>query len=142
MDTLTAIHSRRAVKHFDPDHRMTEEEIRTLMHAAVQSPTAFNMQNWRFVLVTDPALRQRIRAASDSDRRVVGSAAGAVGPSRVGGQVDFVNSFTSRTGATESAFSLYSCEAGGDGGGLPVGRCGGGRASNELALVILVVTGA
>jgi nitroreductase len=28
------------------------------------SPTAFNIQNWRFVVVTDPALRKDIRAVS------------------------------------------------------------------------------
>ena len=28
------------------------------------SPTAFNIQNWRFVIVTDKALRQKIRAVS------------------------------------------------------------------------------
>ncbi|MDX2206654.1 MAG: nitroreductase family protein [Gemmatimonadales bacterium] len=70
MDTLTAIRSRRAVKHFDPNHRMTDEEIQTLMDAAVQSPTAFNMQNWRFVLVTDTVLRQNIRAAASDQAQV------------------------------------------------------------------------
>lgn len=61
MDTLTAIKARRAVKHYDPEHRLTEEEERTLLDAAMQSPTAFNIQHWRFVLVKDPALRQQIR---------------------------------------------------------------------------------
>ena len=43
---------------------MTEEEIAKLMSLAMLSPTAFNIQNWRFVLVTDPALRQEVRKAS------------------------------------------------------------------------------
>lgn len=61
METLTAIRERRAIKHYDPDHQMTEEEIRQLMELALQSPTAFNIQHWRFVLVRDRALRQQIR---------------------------------------------------------------------------------
>ncbi|MEM7454308.1 MAG: nitroreductase family protein [Planctomycetota bacterium] len=61
MDTFTAINTRRAVKHFDPDHEMTPDEINQLMTAAIQSPTSFNMQNWRFVLVQDRDLRQKIR---------------------------------------------------------------------------------
>ena len=61
MDTITAIETRRAVKGFDPDHRMTEEEIERLLKLAILSPTAFNIQNWRFVLVRDAALREKIR---------------------------------------------------------------------------------
>jgi nitroreductase len=34
------------------------------MAAAIQSPTSYNIQNWRFVLVTDPELRKQLRAAS------------------------------------------------------------------------------
>ena len=61
MDTITAIETRRAVKGFDPDHRMTEEEIERLLKLAILSPTAFNIQNWRFVLVRDETLREKIR---------------------------------------------------------------------------------
>ncbi len=61
MRTVDAIRSRRAVKHFDADHDMTEEEVNELLSLAVLSPTAFNIQNWRFVVVTDPALRKQIR---------------------------------------------------------------------------------
>ncbi len=62
MDTMTAIESRRSVKQFDPNHRLTEQEIESLLSLAMQSPTAFNIQHWRFVLVQDPQLRQKIRA--------------------------------------------------------------------------------
>lgn len=61
---MTAVEARRAVKQFDPDHKMTEEEIRKLMSLVVLSPTAFNIQHWRFVLVRDRGLRENIRAAS------------------------------------------------------------------------------
>ncbi len=61
MRTVDAIRSRRAVKHFDESHRMTEEDVKELLSLAVLSPTAFNIQNWRFVVVTDPELRKQIR---------------------------------------------------------------------------------
>lgn len=64
MDTLQAIEARRAIKHFDPDHRMSDAEIDRLMSLAILSPTAFNIQNWRFVLVRDPELRKQIRAVA------------------------------------------------------------------------------
>lgn len=61
MDTITAIESRRAVKHFDPAHQMTEAEENRLLSLAILSPTAFNIQNWRPVVVKDKALRAQIR---------------------------------------------------------------------------------
>lgn len=64
MDVRTAIESRRAIKEFDAGHAMTDPEINALMSLALLSPTAFNIQHWRFVLVRDPELRQAIRAVS------------------------------------------------------------------------------
>lgn len=59
-----AVEQRRAVKHFDPEHRMSEEAVRTLLGKALLSPTAFNIQHWRIVRVEDPELRKQIRAVA------------------------------------------------------------------------------
>jgi len=64
MDVVDAIRLRRAVKHFDATHRMEQSEIDSLLKLTMLSPTAFNLQNWRFVVVSDDALRQEIRTAS------------------------------------------------------------------------------
>lgn len=61
MNVLEAIEARRAVKHFDPEHTMPDAERERLLSAAMLSPTAFNIQNWRFVVVDDPELRWQIR---------------------------------------------------------------------------------
>lgn len=61
---LDTIYARRSVKAYDPAHRISDAEIRTLIEAAMQSPTSFNIQHWRFVLVRDPALRKEIRAVA------------------------------------------------------------------------------
>ncbi|MDP1659755.1 MAG: nitroreductase family protein [Methylotenera sp.] len=70
MNVSQAIAERRSVKAFDPQHKMTEQEISKLMSLAMLSPTAFNIQNWRFVLVTDPVLRHQIRAVSWNQAQV------------------------------------------------------------------------
>ncbi len=64
MNVGQAIETRRSVKAYDPDHRMTEAEIEKLIAGAMLSPTAFNIQNWRFVLVGNPELRKQIRAVA------------------------------------------------------------------------------
>jgi len=70
MNVSQAILERRSVKAYDPQYKMTEEEVAKLMSLAMLSPTAFNIQNWRFVVVTDPALRKEIRAVSWNQAQV------------------------------------------------------------------------
>ncbi len=64
MDIIEAIKSRRAVKHFDPNHFLTKDEEVQLLSLAQLSPTAFNIQNWRLLIVKDPSIRQKIREVS------------------------------------------------------------------------------
>lgn len=62
MKTEEAIITRRSIKHFDPAHKLTEEEKNKLLSLAILSPTAFNIQNWRYVVVSDRELRKKIRS--------------------------------------------------------------------------------
>jgi len=64
MNTIEAIKARRAIKHYDPNHKMSAAEERALLELALLSPTAFNIQNWRFVVVRDPEIRKQIRAVA------------------------------------------------------------------------------
>lgn len=64
MTALEAIETRRSVKHFDPSHRMSAEETARLLGLAKLAPSSFNMQNYRFVVVSDPELRKQIRAVA------------------------------------------------------------------------------
>ena len=68
MNTFDAIKKRRAIKAFDPEHRLTAEEERKLLEATVLAPTSFNIQHWRFVVVRDPKLRAKIRKEFGNDQ--------------------------------------------------------------------------
>ena len=68
MDTIDAIYQRRAVKHFDPNHKITPEEEQKLLEAMIQAPTSFNIQHWRFVIVREPELRSKIRSELGNDQ--------------------------------------------------------------------------
>jgi nitroreductase len=70
MDTLSAIQERRSVKHYDTEHRMSDSEIQTLLEQVILSPTSFNIQNWRFVVVEDAEIRQKIREAAWNQTQV------------------------------------------------------------------------
>lgn len=64
MKTSEAIRTRRAVKHYDPEFQIPEADEKELMDLIRQSPTSFNLQNWRFVKLVDKELRQKIREAA------------------------------------------------------------------------------
>jgi nitroreductase len=70
MDAIEAIRQRRAVKHFDPNHRFSAEELKSLLDVAIQTPSSFNIQHWRIVNVTDPALRAQLREAAYDQAQV------------------------------------------------------------------------
>ena len=71
MDVKEAIRTRRSIKHYDPSHQMTEAEVQELMEHAILSPTAFNIQHWRFVRVQDKNKRQQIFEAAWGQAQVV-----------------------------------------------------------------------
>ena len=70
MDTFDAIYGRRAVKHFDPTHEITEGETQKLLEAAVQSPTSFNIQHWRFLVLKDKELRKQVRELGNDQAQI------------------------------------------------------------------------
>lgn len=68
MKTIDAVYKRRAIKHFDPTHKMSRAEEKRILEATIQSPTSFNIQHWRFVVLRDPELRAKIRTEFGNDQ--------------------------------------------------------------------------
>ena len=64
MNTLDAIRERRAVKHYLTDVKLSNDEIATIKNLAQQTPTSFNIQNWRIVDVKNPDIRAKIRTVA------------------------------------------------------------------------------
>jgi nitroreductase len=64
LNTFDAIINRRAIKKFDPNHKMTSDEIKFLMELAILSPTSYNQQNWRFITITNQKLKDEISKAA------------------------------------------------------------------------------
>lgn len=68
--TLEAIASRRSIKHYDPTFQIPVQDIERLLDAAQQTPSAFNIQHWRIVRITDRSLREQLRAAAWGQQQV------------------------------------------------------------------------
>ncbi|GHJ08209.1 oxidoreductase [Micromonospora humidisoli] len=59
---------RRSVRDFAPDP-IPEGVIEAAIRAASTAPSGANVQPWRFVVLTDPARKRRLRAAAEAEER-------------------------------------------------------------------------
>ncbi len=62
LDVPTAILQRRSIKNFKPDP-IAPELLRQLVELTVAAPSSFNIQDWRIIIVQDPAQRAALAAA-------------------------------------------------------------------------------
>ncbi|MFT7463868.1 MAG: nitroreductase, partial [Pseudohongiellaceae bacterium] len=63
MELEQALNERRSVKSYDPQHVISDAELRKLFEMVVRSPSSFNLQHWRFVLVRDAGRREKMQVA-------------------------------------------------------------------------------
>lgn len=75
LDVAASILKRRATKVFDTAYQMPRADLETILGLARRMPTAFNIQNWRFLVVTDPGLRQQIRKVAWDQPQVTDASA-------------------------------------------------------------------
>jgi len=70
--------ARRAVKDFDDNHVMPESDLKQILTAAHFTPTAFNIQNYRFVVIQDKDFRHSqefVDACWNQESKVAASSA-------------------------------------------------------------------
>ena len=60
--------TRRTVRDFAPDP-VPLDAVREAVRAAATAPSGANVQPWRFVVVTDPGVRRRIREGAEAEER-------------------------------------------------------------------------
>ncbi|WP_218082625.1 nitroreductase family protein [Anthocerotibacter panamensis] len=70
LDVPTAIHQRRSIKSFSSDP-IAPELLEQLLELTVAAPSSYNLQDWRIILVQDPAQKAALSAASWGQQMVV-----------------------------------------------------------------------
>lgn len=50
-DFSEVLHGRRTIKKYDPNYKISREEIIEMLEDAALAPSAFNLQPWRFVVI-------------------------------------------------------------------------------------------
>lgn len=65
-----AIASRVSVNRFQPDRSLDEKTIAELVSLATKAPSAWNMQNWRFIAVRSPQGKNRLKEAAFGQQKI------------------------------------------------------------------------
>jgi nitroreductase len=63
-EILDAFHFRHATKQFDPDQKIPEDDFRFILETGRLSPSSFGFEPWRFLIIQDPKLRDKIKNTS------------------------------------------------------------------------------
>ncbi len=62
--------ARRSVKRYDPEHELSDDVLKRLFELVVLSPSSFNLQHWRFVVVRDRSRKERLQQAAFNQPQV------------------------------------------------------------------------
>ncbi|MGK2848483.1 MAG: NAD(P)H-dependent oxidoreductase [Minisyncoccota bacterium] len=68
---VEAMQWRYATKQFDPEKKLSEEQLRILKEALRLAPSSFGLQPWHFVVVEDESVRQQLLTAGYGQAQIV-----------------------------------------------------------------------
>src|SRR3979411_1251061 len=71
---IEAIARQKPTTLYDASKNIPDDEIRELVRLATFSPTAFHLQNWRFIAVRSPKAKARLRAVAADQPKVTEAA--------------------------------------------------------------------
>lgn len=75
MDVLTTIQERRSINYFDPDKSIPDETLQELLTVANLSPSSFNLQPWKVIVVKDKERKKVLRRCAFDQPKVEEAAA-------------------------------------------------------------------
>lgn len=73
-NTLQQLNWRYATKQYDTSKKLTDEQRHLIMETMRLSPSSFGLQPWKFIHVTTPELRQKLREAAWGQSQVTDAA--------------------------------------------------------------------
>ncbi len=63
-DIIKNLEWRYATKEFDPAKKISDDDMHTLLESARLAPSSYGLQPWKFVVVENPELREKLKAVA------------------------------------------------------------------------------
>lgn len=70
-DFIATLRARYATKLFDPARLIPDDILEALLESLVLTPSSFGLQPWKFIVVRDRALKEKLLAHSWNQRQIV-----------------------------------------------------------------------
>ncbi len=70
MDVIQAIKERRSINFFEPNKKLPDGKLNELLEIANLSPSSFNLQPWKVIIVEDPVKKKTLRQCAFNQPKV------------------------------------------------------------------------
>lgn len=67
---IEALNRRYATKAYDTTKKVSEQDLHTIMESMRLAPSSFGIQPWKFIVVTDPTIREELKGHSRGQPQV------------------------------------------------------------------------
>jgi len=94
---LDALHFRYATKRFDAAKKIDPETWSALEQSLILTPSSFGLQPWKFLVITDPAIREQLLAHTWGQRQVTDCSHLVVMAVHKAVDVAYIDKFIART---------------------------------------------
>jgi nitroreductase len=74
-DFYQIIKERRSVRYYDPSVKIPDEEIKEMIGEAILAPNGYNLNAWRFLIITDQALKEKLYPIAYHQQQVLDASA-------------------------------------------------------------------
>lgn len=69
------IRERHSVRYYDPEFKISDDELKQMLEEATLAPSSSNLQPWRFLVITDQAAKERLKPIAYGQQQVVDASA-------------------------------------------------------------------
>src|SRR6478735_1040868 len=69
-DFFDVVNERTSIREYDSSAKLSKEELTELLEATVKSPSAWNLQHWHFVVITDQDAKERLLPIAYNQKQI------------------------------------------------------------------------
>ncbi|AEI43846.1 nitroreductase family protein [Paenibacillus mucilaginosus] len=74
-DYYSVVRERRSVRHYDPSVKISREELTEMLEEAVLAPSSSNLQPWRFLVIDEQPLKEKLLPIAFNQQQVLDASA-------------------------------------------------------------------
>ncbi|UVI30600.1 nitroreductase family protein [Paenibacillus spongiae] len=74
-DYFTVAHQRRSIRQYDPNLKLSKEEIKEVLTEGTLAPSSSNLQPWRFLVIDDQAQKEKLFPIAYNQQQILNASA-------------------------------------------------------------------